>query len=52
MVKGADKFVNPDVLPHLPTAPQNTRSDFLMDEAFRADHRESTSARMATWMAK
>ena len=52
MVKGADKFVNPDILPHLPTAPQNTTNYFLMDVAFWADHRESTSARMATWMAK
>ena len=52
MVKGADKFVNPDILPHLPTAPQNTQSYFLMDQAFWADHRESTSARMVTWMAK
>ena len=52
MVKGADKFVNPDILPHLPTAPQNTQNYFLNDAAFWADHRESTSARMATWMAK
>ena len=39
MGKGADKFVNPDILPHLPTAPQNTRSCFFMDQAFWADHR-------------
>jgi len=52
MVKGADKFVNPDILPHLPTAPQNTKNYFLMDQSFWADHRESLSARMATWMAK
>ena len=52
MVKGSDKFVNPDILPHLPTAPQNTGNYFLMDQAFWADHRESTSARMVTWMAK
>ena len=52
MVKGSDKFVNPDILPHLPTAPQNTQNYFLMDVAFWADHRESTSQRMATWMAK
>ena len=32
MVKGADKFVNPDILPHLPTAPQNTQNYFLMDQ--------------------
>ena len=52
MRKGADKHVNPDILPHLPTAPQNTQNYFLMDAAFWADHRESLSARMATWMAK
>ena len=52
MVKGAEKFVNPDILPHLPTAPQNTQNYFINDSAFWADHRESTSARMATWMAK
>ena len=52
MVKGADKFINPDILPHLPTAPQNTKNYFLMDVQFWADNREALSARMATWMAK
>lgn len=51
MVKGADKFVNPDIMPHLPTAPQNTKNYFLSDVGFWADNREALSARMATWMA-
>ena len=52
MRKGAEEFVNPDILPHLPTAPQNTQNYLLMDVEFWADQREALSARMATWMAK
>ena len=52
LVKGAEAFVNPDILPHLPTAPQNTQNYFIMDLEFWGDQRESLSARMATWMAK
>ena len=52
LVKGSEAFVNPDILPHLPTAPQNTRNYFIMDLEFWGDQRESLSARMATWMAK
>ena len=52
MVKGAEKYINPDILPHLPTAPQNTKNYFIMDVEFWGDHRESLSNRMATWMAK
>ncbi|MDH3692121.1 MAG: ABC transporter substrate-binding protein [Gammaproteobacteria bacterium] len=51
MVKGADKFVNADILPHLPTAPQNTENYFIMDQQYWGDHREDLSNRMATWMA-
>ena len=52
MVKGAEKFIKPDMLPHMPTAAQNTQNYFLMDATFWADNRESLTARMATWMAK
>ena len=52
LVKGSEKFVNPDILPHLPTAAQNTKNYFIMDAEFWADHREDLTARMATWMAK
>ena len=52
MVKGAEKFINPDMLPHMPTAAQNTKNYFLMDAVFWADQKETLTARMATWMAK
>ena len=44
--KGADQFVNPDILPHLPTAPQNTRNWYKSDTRFWADHRESLTSRL------
>ena len=52
MVKGSEEFVNPDILPHLPTAPQNTRNFFILDVEFWGDNRESLRARMATWAAR
>ena len=52
LVKGSEKYINPDILPHLPTAPQNTKNYFLTDVEFWADNRESLSERMAVWMAK
>ena len=52
MVKGAEKFINPDMLPHMPTATQNTQNYFLMDALFWADQKETLTSRMAIWMAK
>ena len=52
VVKGSEKFINPDILPHLPTAPENTKNFILTDVEFWADHRESLSSKMAIWMAK
>jgi putative spermidine/putrescine transport system substrate-binding protein len=52
MVKGAEKFIKPEMLPHMPTAAQNTQNYFLMDASYWADNRESMTARMSTWMAK
>jgi len=50
--KGAEKFVNPDILPHLPTAPENTKNWFRKDVEWWADHREELTARFAAWLAK
>jgi putative spermidine/putrescine transport system substrate-binding protein len=50
--KGADKFVNPDILPHLPTAPANTVNWFQKDVTWWADHREELTNRFASWLAK
>ena len=50
--KGADKFVNPDILPHLPTAPQNTRNWYKSDTQFWADHRESLTSRFNVWIVQ
>lgn len=52
LVKGADKFINPDILPHLPTAPANTKNWFQKDVTWWADHREELTARFHAWLAK
>ena len=50
--KGADAHVNPDILPHLPTAPQNTVNWFKSDTAFWADQREGLTDRFNVWIAQ
>ena len=50
--KGADQYVNPDILPHLPTAPQNTVNWFKSDTRFWADQREGLSERFNVWVAQ
>jgi putative spermidine/putrescine transport system substrate-binding protein len=50
--KGADKYVNPDILPHLPTSPQNTVNWVKVDVEFFADHGEALKERFTAWLAK
>ena len=52
LVKGADKYINADILPHLPTSPQNLRNYFKSDSQFWADHREELTERFQTWLTK
>ena len=52
VVKAAADHINPDILPHLPTAPENMANHFVIDVEFWGDNRESLKARMATWAAK
>lgn len=52
VVKAAADHINPDILPHLPTAPENMQNHFVIDVEFWGDNRESLKARMATWAAK
>ena len=50
--KAAVKHVNPDILPHLPTAPANTKNWFKTDTQFWADNREALTERFNVWIAK
>ena len=52
VVKAASEHINPDILPHLPTAPENMANHFVIDVEFWGDNRESLKARIATWAAK
>ncbi len=52
VVKAASDHINPDILPHLPTAPENLENHFVLNVEFWGDNRESLKARMATWAAK
>lgn len=49
---GADKFVNPDILPHLPTSPENTKNWVKVDFLFWADHGEALKDKFTVWLAK
>ena len=51
LVKGAEKYVNPDILPHLPTSPQNMKNAFKSDSQFWADRREELTERFNEWLA-
>ncbi len=48
----AVEYVNPDILPHLPTAPDNTVRWFKTDTQFWADNRESLTERFNVWLAQ
>jgi putative spermidine/putrescine transport system substrate-binding protein len=48
----AAKFVKADVLPNLPTAPENSKVWFKSDTQFWADNQESLTQRFNVWLAK
>ena len=50
--KGAEKFVNPEILPHLPTSPQNTVNWTQTDTQFWADNTDELKDRFQVWLAK
>jgi len=50
--KDAAKFVKPDILPSLPTAPGNTESWFKSDTQFWADNQEALTERFNVWISK
>jgi len=52
VLKAAVSDVDPQVLPHLPTAPENVKVGFWVDSRFWADNREALTERWSAWLAK
>ena len=52
VVKAATKFVPPDVLAKLPTAPDHIKTALVIDVEFWGDHGEDLSKRFNAWLAK
>jgi len=52
LVKAALPLVNKEVLPHLPTAPENTKNWYRIDGKFWGDNREALTERFNAWLAK
>jgi len=50
--KDATKFVKPEILPNLPTAPENTTNWFKSDTQFWADNQEALTERFNVWISK
>ena len=50
--KSSSAFVNPDILPHLPTAPDNFKTALTYDIDFWADNVDELTARFNSWLAK
>ncbi len=50
--KDAVKFVKPEILPNLPTAPENTTNWFKSDTQFWADNQEALTERFNVWISK
>ena len=50
--KGTAPFVNPEILPHLPTAPQNLENALQVDVAFWVEYEEELNNRFNVWVAK
>ena len=49
--KGAYQYVRPEMLAHLPTAPQNQQNMFIADGEWWGEHREALSERFSLWLA-
>ena len=50
--KGAEKFVNPDILQHLPTAPDHLAVGLKSDGEFWRDNIEELNDKFQNWLAK
>ena len=50
--KSSTPFVNPDILPHLPTAPENFKTALTYDIDFWADNVDVLTERFNAWLAK
>jgi putative spermidine/putrescine transport system substrate-binding protein len=50
--KSSAQFVNPAILPHLPTAPDNFKTALTFDFNFWADHSDELYERFNAWLAK
>lgn len=48
----AAKYVDKNVLPNLPTAPENSKTSFSISAQFWADHDEELTERFNNWLAK
>jgi putative spermidine/putrescine transport system substrate-binding protein len=51
-IKAAVAKVPPDILADLPTAPQNTKTAFVVSSQFWADHDEELTERFNKWLAQ
>jgi len=50
--RSSAQFVNPDILPHLPTAPQNFKTALPMNSDFWADNADELTERFNAWLAR
>ena len=50
--KDSMPLVNPDILPHLPTAPDNLKTAFYADQQFWADKADELRERFNAWLAQ
>jgi len=50
--KSSSAFVNPDILPHLPTAPENFKTALTYDIDFWADNVDDLTERFNSWLAQ
>ena len=50
--RGAFRYVNPAIRPHLPTAPENTRNFFVKDPRWWSKNREAITARFNRWLSE
>lgn len=48
----ASSLVDPEILPHLPTAPENSTNSFSISAEYWADHDEELTQRFNNWLAQ
>jgi putative spermidine/putrescine transport system substrate-binding protein len=50
--KSAIPFVDKNILPDLPTAPENAKNSLVVGSDWWADHADEMNVRYAAWMAQ